>query len=364
MIQALTMPAWGMEDGAGTVVNWLVKEGDVIGLGVELVEIETTKLANVVESPFAGVLRKIVLNQGDSASPGALLAVIADGAVSDTELDTFIAEHGPGEAQAEEAKPVESFVHTARGKIRVTSLGSGAGKPAVLLHGFGADSSSWAFLFSGLAGKRPVHLVDLPGHGSSFKELGDAPIEALVEGALSVVSGLAGPVHLIGHSLGGLVAIRVAENLPSSVATVSLIAPAGLGNPISGEFLEKFADADSRRNARSAIEMLVVDKDSVSLAMINDVIRARRVEGAKEALHALRVALADGDRQKVDLRSVLDALPMPAQVIVASDDEIIRSGEAGPTPSHTISGAGHLLHMEQAGEVQRHLEQFMERGDD
>ena len=366
MIHALTMPAWGMEDAPGTVVGWLVSEGDQIKRGQELVEIETTKLTNVVESPFEGRLTRVVLQKGDNAPTGSLLAVVVEGDASPQEVDAFVADHQRADHTVVQPDPTERLIETPAGRVRVMTQSGGPATPLLLLHGFGADWTSWAFLFRGLAQNRMVHMLDLPGHGSSFKDLGASPLQTVVEAVLETVRTVAnGPVHVAGHSLGGLVAMKAAAVAPARFRSICLLAPAGLSPMINETFLTAFADADSRRNARAAIEMLVSDRDSVSLAMINDVIRARRVEGVKEALHSLRRALANDGRQAIDARLDLASLVQPVQLITAEQDRIItlESMPAGLANSRSIAGAGHLLHMEKAGEVQQLLETFMERND-
>jgi pyruvate dehydrogenase E2 component (dihydrolipoamide acetyltransferase) len=58
MIWAVTMPTWGLSMAEGTVVGWLVNEGMRTAIGAELVEIETTKIANSLEAQQEGVLRR------------------------------------------------------------------------------------------------------------------------------------------------------------------------------------------------------------------------------------------------------------------------------------------------------------------
>lgn len=90
-IEAVTMPKWGMTMTEGTITSWLVREGDVIERGQEIVEIETTKLSNVVEAAAEGILRRIVLTEGTTAPVGALAAVIADESASEEEIAAFVA---------------------------------------------------------------------------------------------------------------------------------------------------------------------------------------------------------------------------------------------------------------------------------
>ena len=58
----VTMPKWGLSMVKGTVNDWVVEEGEEVEKGQELVEIETDKIANVLESPGEGVLYRIAPN--------------------------------------------------------------------------------------------------------------------------------------------------------------------------------------------------------------------------------------------------------------------------------------------------------------
>lgn len=90
-IQAVTMPKWGIEMTEGTVGRWNVSEGEVVAKGAPLLEVETEKIVNAVDSPAGGTLRRIVAEPGDLKPVGALLAVLAPAEVSDAELEQFIA---------------------------------------------------------------------------------------------------------------------------------------------------------------------------------------------------------------------------------------------------------------------------------
>jgi len=90
-IKALTVPKWGMAMEEGTLVNWLVGEGDKVAVGDEVAEIESSKIVNVMESHVAGTLRRRVAAEDEILPVGGLLAVIADDDIPDAEIDRFIA---------------------------------------------------------------------------------------------------------------------------------------------------------------------------------------------------------------------------------------------------------------------------------
>ncbi len=89
-IQAVTMPKWGIEMTEGTVSAWTVREGQAVSKGEELLEVETDKIVNTVESPYAGTLRRILAAPGEIHPVGALIGVLAEPEVSDGEVAAFI----------------------------------------------------------------------------------------------------------------------------------------------------------------------------------------------------------------------------------------------------------------------------------
>ena len=78
MSTTLKMPKWGMGIDEGTVLQWLKAEGDSIAKGEILVEIETAKAVQEVEAPVTGILRKILLAEGETAEVRTELALIEE----------------------------------------------------------------------------------------------------------------------------------------------------------------------------------------------------------------------------------------------------------------------------------------------
>jgi len=93
-IQLLRVPKWGLSMEEGTIAAWLIAEGESFSEGQEICEIETSKIANVMEAPFAGQLRRIIAQVGETLPVQATIAVAAPSSVDDAAIDAFLAEAG------------------------------------------------------------------------------------------------------------------------------------------------------------------------------------------------------------------------------------------------------------------------------
>lgn len=100
-IRPVTMPKWGIEMQEGTITAWNVELGRRVEKGDPLLDVETEKIVNSVESPASGVLRRILAEQGDTQPVGALIAVLAEADTSDAEIDAFIRDFKPADASFE-----------------------------------------------------------------------------------------------------------------------------------------------------------------------------------------------------------------------------------------------------------------------
>jgi pyruvate dehydrogenase E2 component (dihydrolipoamide acetyltransferase) len=356
-IRPITMPKWGLAMEEGVLARWAVEEGAEIAQGQEILDIETTKIANAFESPVTGTLRRRVAAEGETLPVGALLGVVAPAEVPEAELDAFVSdflEHFKP-AEAGEAAPEPETIEAGGHRIRRLKAGPESGTPILLIHGFGADMTSWMFNQAELAKEHPVHAIDLPGHGGSSKEVQGSPAElAAAVLAYMDAAGIAA-AHLVGHSLGGSVAVEVALTSPDRVTALTLIAPAGFGVEIAQDFIEGFVGESRPRKLRPVLEMLVADPAMVTADMVEAVLKFKRLDGATQALRAIADANFAGGAQKSSVRGRLKELKVPVHVVWGEHDRILPVAHADGLPPEVrvtrIAAAGHIPHMEKAAEV-------------
>ncbi len=103
---------------------------------------------------------------------------------------------------------------------------TGTGTPVVALHGSASTGAQWRSLGEHLAGRFRVVVPDLAGYGRSGRPVARSTLAAEADFLHPVLDAAGGPVHLIGHSFGGAVALALAITVPDAVRSLTLIEPA------------------------------------------------------------------------------------------------------------------------------------------
>lgn len=357
-IQPIIMPKWGLAMTEGLIASWSVEEGATISAGDEICEIETTKLANMFESPVSGLLRRRVAAEGEDLPVGALIAVVAASEVSDADIDAYVTKFQEDfvPEESDESGPEPESVMVDGMRLMYLKQGDGDGTPILLLHGFGADMNGWLFNHGDLAEVAPTYALDLPGHGKSAKQVGDGSLvwmAGVVEKFLSEMS--LTDVHLVGHSMGAGIALQLAASQPQSVKSLTLIAGAALGEEVNIEFLQGYIAAKRQKHLRPVLQQLVHDTNLISADMMEEVFKFKRIDGVIDGLNTLIQANFASGKQAGSLRDVLSTLSIPVSVIWGKEDQIIPVSHTDGLPASVrleiIEQSGHVPQMEHATRV-------------
>ena len=180
-IKTLEIPKWGLSMEEGTIAQWLIEEGTQFSKGQEICEIETTKIVNVLEAPFDGLLRKIIAKDGDTLVVGGVIAICADAQVSDTEVEAFAQSLGgtPAVTENKAVAAVPEKVDVAQVETKVQAAPKqnsvGNGSKAVTQGGYSIPAALQGYQQSDdifatphalkLAEKHNVNLSQITGSG-------------------------------------------------------------------------------------------------------------------------------------------------------------------------------------------------------
>lgn len=347
----------------GTVVAWLLAEGEALpvasdspapaGAGETAESAASTSEPETAAVPAAAPSETVASGAGAGADFALRATPLARSIARAEQIDlSQVKGSGPaGRVLARDLPASASQSHSQTNKTELHSnwLMEGAGVPLILLHGFGADHGSWKPFAAHIQGK-PALAIDLPNHGKSATE----PTESLAALASRVLQTLDAKgvinFHLLGHSLGGAVALVLAHQAPGRVKSVTLIAPAGLGPDINGAFIEGLCRAESEASLRPWMAELVSDPKLLSNSFIATAHKQLASAQKRGALRAMAHNLMPHGTQAESLRHVLEELRVPTKVIWGTDDRIIPIHHGSNLPGqiglHVLRGVGHLPHIE------------------
>ena len=373
-ITSVAMPKWGLSMRSGKITDWVVAEGDPVAPGDDLADIETEKITGTLEADSPGLVRRLIATVGEDVPVGAAIALIAPPDVPDAVLDDLAARAraviDAGLPEDEGAGPAVETVEAGGRKISYAGAGD-SGDVVLLVHGYGGDRNSWLFLQEPLAARHRVYALDLPGHGTSAKDVGDGSVDLLADAVLGVLDAVGSDrAHLVGHSLGGAVVLAAAARSPGRIASLTLFAPAGFGPSISAGYVRGFAAAQTRRELKPLVGQLFADEQLVTRQVVDDLLAYKRLDGVDAALAALAETLLDGDEQRIDSAAAVRALGgvVPVTVVWGSADRIIPAEQASSVAAvapgaavRVIDGAGHMPHMERPAEAQAAVEETIAR---
>ncbi|MCD4524211.1 alpha/beta fold hydrolase [Nocardioides sp. cx-173] len=271
------------------------------------------------------------------------------------------------------------FVDTPKGKLHYHVAGDGP--PLLLLHGSGPGVSAWANYRGNLptlAADFTTYAVDLPGFGRSYSP--DAnPMTTAGGGVLDFLDALGLPaMPILGNSMGGAVAGRIAADHPERVTRLMAIGGLGLSllNPSPPEGIKRlveFVEAPTRELLMAWMESMVYDTDILTEEFVQMRWESATDPAAADDLKKLYnraslLAMRDRGRTAADQIAMLTRIQVPTLLMVGRDDRVTPLDSAFAAMRlvrrcelHVFPDCGHWAMIERKAEFENVVRAFLLR---
>jgi 3-oxoadipate enol-lactonase len=246
------------------------------------------------------------------------------------------------------------------------TLSGTGGPPVLLLHGLGSCAADWAWQLPALEPHYRVIAMDLPGHGRSPLPAAALTIEGTADAVAARLATLTeAPAHVVGLSLGGCVALRLALQAPARVRSLTLV------NAFAR--LRPGAPAELARLAQRLVLLGTAPMPALAAHVARRLFpwpeQRAQYEAAVASLSATsRRAYAATTRAlaRFDARGQLAAIRVPTLVVAGDRDTVVplaaklRLGTAIPGACVTVvPGSGHATPYDQPAAFNRLLLEFL-----
>jgi pimeloyl-ACP methyl ester carboxylesterase len=241
---------------------------------------------------------------------------------------------------------------------------AGSGPVLVLIHGITSSSRTWERVLPALADHFTVLAPDLLGHGESAKPRGDYSLGAYASGVRDLMVALGHPrATVVGHSLGGGIAMQLAYQFPERVERLALVSSGGLGREVNlmlraatlpgSEYVLPLlcapALADAVRAVGRVMGAIGLRPGADLTGMLEGFASLSAVDARRAFLHTAR-SIIDLGGQRVSARDRLYlAAGMPTLIVWGENDPMIpaahgRAAHAEMPGSRleVFPGAGHF----------------------
>ena len=235
---------------------------------------------------------------------------------------------------------------------------AGNGPALVLLHGIGSAARSWAPQFAGLADEFRVIAWDAPGYGGSTPVTPERPDASDYAAALTRLLDALGVehLHLVGHSLGTVTALRFARQHAKRVRSLTLASLSSGHARLSAQDQKRLRDArftdlealGPRGMAQKrAPRLLSAGATPAQMQLVLETMSSIDPGGFRQAVWMLSAADTAADLEQLPA-------PLPVQIVYGDADvvttpqsiaEVARSRPEAPV--RVLAGAGHAVYLEQ-----------------
>ena len=257
----------------------------------------------------------------------------------------------------------------------------GAGEPILLIPGLGLDHSYYRFGMPLLARHLQVLAVDPRGIGRSTKSPPPYTVEAWADDFAVMIDKLGfGPIHVLGSSLGGSMALALAQRHPGKLKSLMVVGgfseldrATELNFRLRLRLIEKLGMSDEVADYMGlwTLTRKFINSDAgyATMRANQDIIRANSAESYSAFVEALLKwgRCQPGQEQEPKFTELLDSIALPTLVVTSDNDHLIPkelsdliAARIAGAKLVVMPGAGHIPFMEQPAEVVRIVLAFLE----
>ena len=250
--------------------------------------------------------------------------------------------------------------------VNLVRTGPRGSLPVVLVHPVGLDLTYWSAQIEALGGDHDVVAFDLPGHGRTPGTPADWTLDRAAALLASVVRSLdAGPAHIVGLSVGGMIAQALALDRPESVASLTLIDTAAAFSDAARDGMRARAEA-TRTGGMAAVLHSTLDRwfTADTMARRPDLIDrvTKTLLSDDPEIHGAMWEMISG----LDLVPRIGAVTCPTLILVGEHDpssppeaaRLLRDHIAGGQ-MHVIPDTSHMAPLERPDAVNAFLVPFL-----
>ena len=227
----------------------------------------------------------------------------------------------------------------------------------MLIHGFASDRSSWLALTPKLFKLGTIWAIEYGGHGNAGNNVGDGSLTDLGNAIeFEIKRELKSPI-IVGHSLGGTLALDLTARSFLNSAGLVLLAPAGLGSYFDNSFIEKLTEVEDGATAHDLLKRLVVRQNLITRRMADAFVESVGDVVRRSALRTIAASL-----------KTITAPPFPKEIpwtVLWGDSDYVTSPPTQlPAGFHLLTNVGHLPHIEAIDNVVEAIKNCLNASDD
>ena len=220
----------------------------------------------------------------------------------------------------------------------------GSGPDILLIHGFGSDRLSWLATAPKMFQLGTIWAVEYAGHGMAGNDIGDASLSYLSRAIASQIVGKLTNPFVVGHSLGGTLALHLAVRSDLDISGLLLLAPAGLSDVPANFFIDSLPELTDGATAHDLLKKLVVRKTLITRRMADSFVESLNDVARRNALRKIAATL------KTELPPSFPQ-DIPFTILWGEADGILPPPTLPTIRMRVLANVGHLPQIEAANVV-------------